>query len=83
LPELAGKNKELLQRAFQQRPREPLHLDPLERREFLGGVRESVDHSKPVWVWLNQIARYWEDKLAHPLCKVGITRAEWEDSERK
>jgi hypothetical protein len=50
--------KKLLQRSFQQRPREPLHLDALERREFLCGVREGVDDAEPVWLRLHEIARY-------------------------
>jgi hypothetical protein len=43
---LADYQKELLQQRFQQRPREPLHLDQLERRELLRGISVIMQHKK-------------------------------------
>jgi hypothetical protein len=39
LPELAGKNKELLQRSLKQSAGKPFHLNALERRQLLRAVK--------------------------------------------
>jgi hypothetical protein len=54
LPELAGKNKELLQRSFQQRPRETLHLDSLERRHALSCIAPA---NEEVLGWIEELIR--------------------------
>ena len=41
-----------------QRPGEALRLDSLKRRQSLRCVRKCVNHSEPIWLRLNEVARY-------------------------
>jgi hypothetical protein len=51
LPEL--KEQRTIAKEFQATFCKPFHVDSLEPPELLRSIRESVDHSEPIWLWLD------------------------------